>query len=42
MLLTKKLNEIDIMNKTIGSLQQKIGKLVGENNVLNEDFKTVQ
>jgi hypothetical protein len=40
--LTKKLGEIDVMNKTIGSLQEKIGKVVGENNVLSEDFKIVQ
>jgi hypothetical protein len=30
------------MNKTIGSLQEKISKLVGENSGLNEDIKIAQ
>lgn len=33
--LNKKLSEIDTMNKTIGSLQEKITKLVTENTGLD-------
>jgi hypothetical protein len=40
--LNRKLNEIDVMNKTIGSLQEKITKLVNENSDMEGEVRTAQ
>lgn len=40
--LNKKLSEIDSMNKTIGTLQEKITKLVSENTSMDSEVRTVQ
>ena len=40
--LNKKLSEIDTMNKTIGSLQEKITKLVTENTGLDGEVRNAQ
>ncbi len=40
--LTRKMNEIDSMNKTIGSLQEKITKLVKENIDMDGEVKQAQ
>lgn len=38
----KKLEEISVMTKTIGSLQEKIGRLVNENESMDNDMKGAQ
>jgi len=40
--LNKKLAEIDGMNKTIGSLQEKIKKLVHENTEIDSEVRNAQ
>jgi chromosome segregation ATPase len=40
--LNKKLAEIDGMNKTIGTLQEKITRLVSENSSVNEEVRNAQ
>lgn len=40
--LNKKLHEIDAMNKTIGSLQEKITRLVSENTSINDEVRNAQ
>ena len=36
------MNEIDGMNKTIGSLQERITRLVTENTTMEDEVRTVQ
>lgn len=40
--LTRKLSEIDEMNRSIGSLQEKIKKLVNENYSIEEEMRSAQ
>lgn len=40
--LTKKLSEIELMNKTIGSLQERITRLVSENTEMGGEIQTAQ
>jgi hypothetical protein len=40
--LNKKLLEIESMNKTIGSLQERITKLVNENNSMEGEIQDAQ
>lgn len=40
--LTKRLQEIDEMNKSIGNLQEKIKRLVNENYSMEEDMRSAQ
>lgn len=40
--LNKKLSEIDSMNKTIGSLQEKITRLVNENTEAEGEIRNAQ
>jgi hypothetical protein len=40
--LRNRLQEIDGMNKTIGTLQDKISKLVNENVGMDEEMKAAQ
>ena len=40
--LTKKLSEIELMNKTIGSLQERITRLVSENSEMGSEVQTAQ
>lgn len=40
--MTKKLSEIEVMNKTIGSLQERITKLVSENTEMGGEIQTAQ
>jgi hypothetical protein len=40
--LTKKLAEIEGMNKTIGSLQERITRLVNENTSMEGDMQNAQ
>ncbi len=40
--LNKRLHDIDEMNKSIGSLQEKIKKLVNENYSMEEEMRSAQ
>lgn len=40
--LSRKLHEIDEMNRSIGSLQEKIKKLVNENYSIEEEMRSAQ
>ena len=40
--LNKKLHEIDQMNKSIGTLQDKISRLVNENTSMEDEMRQAQ
>lgn len=40
--LSRKIHEIDEMNRSIGSLQEKIKKLVNENYSIEEEMRSAQ
>lgn len=40
--MTKRLHDIDDMNKSIGNLQEKIKRLVNENYSMEEDMRSAQ
>ena len=40
--LNRKLQEIDAMNKSIGSLQDRISKLVNENTSIEDEMRSAQ
>ena len=40
--MNRKLSDIEGMNKTIGTLQDKISRLVNENTAMDGEFRNVQ